>query len=84
MNTNKKLVEAALPLDAINTACAREESISPRAPEHASPVVSQAAAGGNGRAIVAQAPAAQIFTVHQLITGTGQILTPHEQKDGLG
>jgi len=42
------------------------------------------AAGGNRRAIDMQPPAPQIFTAHQVITGTGRILTPHEQEDRLG
>jgi adenine-specific DNA methylase len=35
----KKLIEVALPLDAINKASASEKSIRPRAPEHATSVV---------------------------------------------
>ena len=42
----KKLIEVALPLEAINKACAREKSIRHGHPEHAAPVVGAAAAGG--------------------------------------
>ena len=42
----KKLIEVALPLEAINKASAREKSIRHGPPEHAAPVVGAAAAGG--------------------------------------
>ena len=45
MTLKKKLIEVALPLDAINKAGAREVD-PPRAPEHAAPLVGAAAAGG--------------------------------------
>ena len=46
MNYRKKLIEVALPLDAINKASAPGEVDPARAPEHAAPVVGAAAAGG--------------------------------------
>lgn len=42
----KKLIEAALPLDAINTASAREKSIRHGHPEHPSSLVGKEAACG--------------------------------------
>ena len=46
MTYKKKLIEVALPLEAINMASAREKSIRHGHPEHAAPVVGAAAAGG--------------------------------------
>jgi hypothetical protein len=42
----KKLIEVALPLEAINAAAAREKSIRHGPPLHPAPVVGAAAAGG--------------------------------------
>ena len=42
----KKLIEVALPLDAINAAAAKEKAIRHGHPEHASLVVGAAAASG--------------------------------------
>lgn len=47
---NKKLIEVALPLDAINKACAREKSIRHGHPSTLPPLVGAAAFGsGTGR-----------------------------------
>ena len=46
MKIKKKLIEVALPLDAINTASAREKSIRHGHPKHVAPVVGAPAAGG--------------------------------------
>ena len=46
MIARKKLIEVALPLDAINKAQCAGKVDPPRAPEHAAPVVGAAAAGG--------------------------------------
>jgi hypothetical protein len=45
MTYRKKLIEVALPLDAINKASAREKSIRHGHPRHAAPMVGEAAAG---------------------------------------
>ena len=48
----KKLIEVALPLEAINAASARGEVHSPRPPQYAAPVVGAASArGGKSRAL---------------------------------
>ena len=46
MTYKKKLIEVALPLEAINIASRAREIHPPRPSEHAAPVVGAAAAGG--------------------------------------
>ena len=52
MVIRKKLIEVALPLEAINAASAREKSIRHGHPKHATPLVGTASArGGASRAL---------------------------------
>ena len=52
VGTRKKLIEVALPLEAINAASAREKSIRPRPPQHASPLVGKRRPLATARAVL--------------------------------
>ena len=52
VKTRKKLIEVALPLEAINVASAREKSIRPRPPQHTASVVGAAAPGSGPGGVV--------------------------------